>query len=60
MPESWENEPVKKWLAYILLLLSGPAGWVIALIIELTPKNATKNSAPPRTPERDKHKFGQV
>jgi hypothetical protein len=60
MPESWENDPVKKWLGYILLLLSGPAGWVLALIIELTPKNATKNAAPPMIPQRDKHEFGQV
>jgi len=60
MPESWEKDPVKKWLGYVLLLLSGPAGWILALIIELTPKNDTKKAEVTTTPKRDEHEFGQV
>lgn len=39
MPESWENDPVKKWLGYVLLLLSGPAGWILAFFMEQSPAN---------------------
>lgn len=46
MPESWEKDPVKKWIGYVLLLLSGPAGWLIAAILELKPRSSAGSVRP--------------
>jgi hypothetical protein len=44
MPESWQRNPLVKYLGYVLLLMSGPAGILLAFFCE---REERRSQAPP-------------
>ncbi len=54
MPESWERNPLLKVLGYVLIVLSGPLGCLLAVVV------GPKQKKLPLIPMRDKRELGEV